>query len=466
MMNYPVSDNAFSAEQSVIGSLVLIGDMTQESAMKLLGYLKESSFSYRAHQVIFKTIRDMAHRGEYVDMISLESSLNRSGYLEDCGGFAYLADICKNTPSAANAMAYADMVRENAIERVIASKYQNALALLSEKDGRKASDKLGDMISELESISARSSRGKESGLVHISEVSEQWVNELDQRFSNPELAAGYTTGIESLDKILYPKFIRRGSLVVIGARPKMGKTNLLNNFVSQFAFKHKKSCAVFSLEMPNGQVFERMVSSRAQIKSEVFYCGSSDDADFAKMSIAVGELNQTNIYLDDTPGIDLKHIQREARKLAKKSSLGLIAVDYLTLMRAEKADRNDLAYGEITKGLKNLAKELDCVVLLLTQLNRNLESRGDKRPMPSDSRDTGQIEQDCDLWLGVYRESVYRDNVAPEARGITEVIARLNRHGGTGTAYLNLVNGYFTQAEPHLVHLAYASGTKNKGSDY
>ena len=224
----------------------------------------------------------------------------------------------------------------------------------------------------------------------------------------------------------------------------MGKTAFLEKITSHVGLELNKPVAIFSLEMPNFQLYERFLSSNARVDSSIFHTAKLDDNELQKTHTAIGNFNQSKIYMDDTPAITIQHLKKECRKLAKSEPLGMIAVDYLTLMKAGKADRNDLAYGDITKELKNLAKELDCVVLLLTQLNRNLEQRADKRPIPADSRDTGQIEQDCDYWMGLYRESVYNDELSDVEKGYTEAVLRLNRHGGVGTGYMNMIDGYLT----------------------
>ncbi|WP_283130802.1 replicative DNA helicase [Enterovibrio norvegicus] len=439
------------AEQSVIGSMMLIGDMTQASAEKILGYLREGAFQHRVHVLIWRAIRQMANAGDFVDLITLNATLTRSGDIEAVGGISYLAELAKNTPSAANVMAYADIVRQGAVRRSVSSRLQNALAMLNETDGVSVYEKVGLIESELSAISDRASRGRESGLVHVSEIASQWTEDLENRFENPTTSQGFTTGVAGIDRILAPKNLKPGSLVVIGARPKMGKSALMNMIAKHFALEHKLSTAIFSLEMPSDQIFERMISERARIDPGMFYQGADNDTDFAKVSMAMGEYVNSKTYIDDTPGIGITHVQRESRKLGKHEQVGLICVDYLTLMTAGKADRNDLAYGEITKALKNLAKELNCIVLLLTQLNRSLETRANKRPMPSDSRDTGQIEQDCDVWIGLYRESVYKTDV--QTPGLTEALIRLNRHGQIGTAYLNLIHGYFEEAPVAQVSL-------------
>ena len=191
-----------------------------------------------------------------------------------------------------------------------------------------------------------------------------------------------------------------------------------------------------------------MVSQESSVDSNVFWTPNSDRSQMQKACAVAGDLALSNLYIDDTPGISMSHVVSEARRIRRKHGcVGLIAIDYLTLMKAEKAERNDLAYGNITKGLKNLAKEMACPVLLLTQLNRQLEQRPDKRPQPSDSRDTGQIEQDCDLWIGLYRDVVYNDKINAELQDIAEIIVRLNREGFTGTIYTKFVNGRYLDVD-------------------
>jgi len=265
----------------------------------------------------------------------------------------------------------------------------------------------------------------------------------------PDNHRGLTTGISSLDRLLAPKGLMKGSLFVIGARPKMGKTTLYGQMALNCAIREEKPALLFSLEMPDSQILEKLEGQQSGVNPSIFYMPADGadaeyqgdyDGDFTK-AIAVGHrlIENGMLYIDDTPGLSLAHIAAQSRRIKReRGSVGMVLVDYLTLMKAEKADRNDLAYGEITKGLKNLAKELDCVVVLLTQLSRALEQRPDKRPMPSDSRDTGQIEQDCDYWLGIYLDGFYHENTPP---GITEVILRLNRHGEGGTVFALQKNG-------------------------
>jgi replicative DNA helicase len=222
----------------------------------------------------------------------------------------------------------------------------------------------------------------------------------------------------------------------------MGKTFLATKMVCHYLMNRDEGVSVFSLEMRSVDIWERMLSEKAKSNSNNFYTIPMDNTSYwDSIGNSNMELAQTKIAICDTGGITIGFIKSEVRKQQRIHKHGLIVIDYLTLMGSDKeAERNDLKYGEITKQLKLLAKELGCVILLLTQLNRGLESRNDKRPMPSDSRDTGQIEQDCDVWIGLYREKVYNKDVP---YNYTEAIVRLNRNGGDGTAYMTLENGYF-----------------------
>ena len=433
-----VPPHSFEAEQSVLGGLMIIGYGNDDKFSLVTRVLKKSSFYHGIHGIIFEAMRSLASKNSPVDLITVSEYLIADGTIDDVGGFAYIAELSKDVPSAANITAYAMIVRDKAIERFTIKKLTECIETVY-TSGASTGEKIDGINAMMAEVQEHRVTGKASGLRHIGETCREWLDMLTDQFNDPDKIKGYTTGITSLDDLLKPKFIRKKSLNVIGARPKMGKTAFLTKLVAQFALVHKKPVALFSLEMPSLEILERMVSQEARVDSGMFYMGKATDTDWNLVTKATGELKDSNLYLDDTPGITLQHIEAECRKLKReKGEIGMIGVDYLTLMEAGKADRNDLAYGAITKGLKNLSKQLDCPVFLLTQLNRALENRTDKRPVPSDSRDTGQIEQDCDLWLGLYREAVYDENADPFK---TEIVARLNRHGGTGSAFAKLVKG-------------------------
>lgn len=769
------------AEQSVLGGMML--DSGSDRCQTAMSMLKPESFYIRPHQVIFAEMRELVANQKPIDLITLIESLESKGLGEQAGGFAYMAEISKNTPSAANIVHYAMLVREKAMERYGIDKLTSATELLFSRNGMTTSQKFDAIQTLFTDIADYAKTGNRRGLREFSEVMGDWVDEVEARWSDSDATRGLSTGIGSLDNLLQPKGLVKGALMVIGARPKMGKAQPLNSrilladgswttfrdvcvgdslasvdgqpsFVSgvfpqgerdiyrvtfsdgrtvdcaddhlweihsnritggvdvvdtcrlrdmmecvryqsrihvpgisgdfglpvdlgispwllgallgdgnlagtsrismtepyiiervrsevgddievrhvsgcDYSLSHKFSrklsltrvmqrlgiygrmseikiipdiifsadkqtridvlcglletdgwvegnnalrfssaskflsdgvkrlvhslggvcrmttkrdskfsykgemrkgldahiCAIrlpddvleniksprlkqkfkakriktsapviaaveyvgreecvcimvthdrhlyatdgyilthnttlysqlaincaeveqlpalmFSLEMPDKQIVERMIGQVSRVNTDVFYGDRYDDAKVAMAFAAGGRLAQTgNLYVDDTPGITLAHIVAESRRIKReRGAVGMVLVDYLTLMTADKADRNDLAYGIITKGLKNLAKELNCIVVLLTQLNRDLEKRTNKRPMPSDSRDTGQIEQDCDYWIGIYREGAYDENADQAA---TELLLRLNRHGPTGVVYCDQRNG-------------------------
>lgn len=431
------------AEQAVLGSMML--DFESERCQNAIRKLKQDSFFNRQHQIIFAEMLELNRKNQPIDLITLSDSLEQKGTLKDCGGLAYLAELSKNTPTKININAYADIVRDKAIERYTLKKLNDCSAMLLEKSTLSTSDKLSAIQSLFTQIDDYNKTGKTLGLKSLSTIASKWTETLDKRLENADSARGLSTGIKALDEKLSPKGLVRGSLFVVGARPKMGKTTFEINMARHCAMNEKLPVLMFSLEMQDEQMLENILAQESCINSNIFYdYGLGSELEFARVMHHLQELSDTdNIYIDDTPAITLSHIRSESRRMAReKGQIGMIMVDYLTLMEKEKTgddQRNDLAYGVITKGLKALAKELNCVVVMLTQLNRNLESRADKRPLPSDSRDTGQIEQDCDYWLGIYRDAIYNENAD---KGLMEINVALNRHGtGNFTVYAGINNG-------------------------
>ena len=437
------------AEQSVIGGL-LLDDNNSERTQKVLSMLKPESFYSKQHQVMFDVMRQMYRENKPVDGLTLHDALQARGLLGQVGGFAYIGEIAKNTPSAANIVPYAHSVREAAMERYAIQRMAEATELLYARNGMTAAQKYDAIQAVLSQLADHAKTGSRRGLRSFADVMDDWVIDLEKRFDPAGEQRGMSTGIPSLDRLLSPKGLVKGSLFVIGARPKQGKTTLYGQMAINCAVRERKPALLFSLEMPGDQILEKLVGQKSGVNPNIFYMPATDgadsdyhgdyDGDFNK---AIGTANRLReidmLYIDDTPGLSLAQIVSESRRIKReRSAVGMVLVDYLTLMTAEKADRNDLAYGLITKGLKNLAKELGCVVVLLTQLNRDLEKRVNKRPLPSDSRDTGQIEQDADYWVGIYREGSYDESVPP---GETELLLRLNRHGQTGTVYCEQRNG-------------------------
>ncbi|EAW9326536.1 helicase DnaB [Salmonella enterica] len=447
--NFYAPPHSIEAEQAVIGGL-LLDDDSSERVQKVLAMLKPDSFYSRPHKILFEEITRMHREQKPVDGLTLFDELERKSLTVSVGGFAYIAEIAKNTPSAANIVTYAMQVRETAMERYAINRMTEATELLYSRNGMTTTQKYEAIQAIFTQLTDHAKTGSRRGLRSFGEVMEDWVSDLEKRFDPSGEQRGMSTGISSLDRMLSPKGLVKGSLFVIGARPKMGKTTLYSQMAINCAVRERKPSLLFSLEMPGDQILEKLVGQKSGVNPNIFYLPATDDADqvyqgdydsdFNRAIETASRLSEIDmLYIDDTPGLSLAHIVSESRMIKReKGCVGMILVDYLTLMTAEKADRNDLAYGMITKGLKNLAKELGCVVVLLTQLNRELEKRTNKRPLPSDSRDTGQIEQDCDYWVGIHREGAFDDSVPP---GETELILRLNRHGNTGTVYCIQANG-------------------------
>lgn len=445
-----IPPHSFEAEQSLLGGVLLrndkMGDLT----------VSEGDFYSRPHRLIFSAMAELYASRCPVDMVVLMERLEAKGQLDEAGGLAYLVEIAKNTPSAANVLTYDRIVRDHSHRRFAIAKLHDALEAMTSSELATVDDRFATLSGLIAEVDTKRSGGVSGLAAPASDIVLEWCDELDRRANRrPGELTGVSTGIQSLDELLYPKGISQTALVVIGARPKMGKTSVLAAMCNHAALDRKLPVVGFSLEMTRAELFEVMVSQASGVASHHF--STLKDQELVDKGYAVAaQLGQSKLYLADAPSITLHQIIRESRRLRREhGQLGLIAVDYLTLMTTEKAERNDLAYGAITKGLKQLAKEMNCPVVLLTQLNRQLEQRADRRPVPSDSRDTGQIEQDCDLWIGLYRDEVYHDD--SHYRGLMELLVRLNRGGKTGSAYCGFHEGVIKAIDQGEVHRMAAS---------
>ncbi|EGT5185827.1 AAA family ATPase [Cronobacter sakazakii] len=436
--DYKTPPSNYEAEQAVLGSVMVAPD--SDNVQKVLGFLNADMFYSRQHGRIFAALQGLNAKGKALDILTLSDALEMQGELEQVGGFAYLADISRNTPSAANVMHYANVVKDKSTERMAIEQATQMLEVLYSRSGMTTAQKLEAVQALAMKVDDKAKTGNHRGLMTFRDAFNKWTYQVGERLEGNPSSVGLTSGIEALDEMLEPKRIVRGSLFVVGARPKMGKTTVYQKMAIHCALVENLPTLAFSLEMPTEQLVERIISQHSRVKSDVFYQNGYNENQFAQ-ALAMGTqiADSNNLYIDDTPGLSLAHIVSESRRIKReRGEVGMVLVDYLTLMAAEKADTESQAYGIITKGLKILAKELNCVVVLLTQLNRGSETRANKRPQPSDSRSTGQIEQDCDYWLGIYRENEDDDTVNPAE---TELLLRLNRHGSTGTVYVEQRNG-------------------------
>ncbi len=435
-----INENSVFAEQSLIGSLLMLSSPESQLMIKAMGMIKVGSFYKLYHKQIFKSIKALFTMGENIDMVTVEAQCKKQGVADD-DLFIYLAQTMNNTPSSSNIIGYAKIVRECSIERFANQKLQDLLGMFNDRSTGDVYQRLGLLETTITDISNMGMRNDKGGLKHIGEAAGKWMDNIEVIHNDGFDKNKLTTGVESIDDILGVKGMVRGSLVGVAARPKMGKTAFMSLMINHISLDLKLPVATFSMEMNDEEMFERGLSSRTTVDPAEFYKKDIRNDVMGRMDSAFTEFANSNLYIDDGTSLSLEHIKRESRKLrSENGELGAIFIDYLTLMEAEKAERNDLAYGKITKGLTNLAKELNCVVVLLLQLNRNLESRPDKRPIPSDCKDTGQIEQDVALLIMLYKESVYDDTV--HMPGFTEAIVRLNRKGGSGTGFVDMRQGF------------------------
>lgn len=443
---------SIEAEQAVLGGLMLSNGMWGAVA----AVIGERDFAGAVHRLLFQTMSSLASAEQPLDLITISESLESAGKLAQVGGDAYLVELSNNTPSSANVVAYAHIVRQRSIERHAIQVLTDAIGVISDRTAGDVHQRIGQVESLLSALNGRTM--KTEGLRHVRDIGGEWVEQVSSQVEGG--VRGFTLGVDALDCLLYPKRVPAGSLVVVGARPKMGKTATMGHILKHFAVNRKEAVACFSLEMPDQQIYERLIVGASGVNPEIFYRAANDVDDWSRVNAAVKSFNDSLLYVDDTSGVRLSHIQREVRRLNKQQPVSLVAVDYLTLMEAENAERNDLAYGRVTKGLKNLAKEINGVVLMLTQLNRDLERRPDKRPHPSDSRDTGQIEQDCDVWIGLYREGGYTDHPDDDR---TELIVRMNRHGRTGTVFVKQENGVIVETDDQAARDSTKQAGKPRG---
>ncbi len=414
-------------EENVIGGIFKAGS-DSKSVASVFSFLSSDDFYKKEHRQIFDVTKQMYLSGDNYDFVLVADKL---------GGDAltYIGSMVQRTPSAANLIGYARIVKEKAAERHTLAALQDSIAILTSEGETKS--KIEEIASMMAVIEQDNSVGA-GGVVHIKDIATKWLDIYEDRINNPD-AAGIKTGITGLDDLFGNRGVGKTDLNVIGARPKMGKTQLAIKMADHIAMSTAKPVMIFSMEMSNEQVFERMLSSSSRVSSDNFY-QPMGNAEMDDITVAIAKMAQSDIYIDDHTNMSLAYIRGECRKMkAKKGCIGAVFIDYLTLMKSEKADRNDLAVGAITKGLKNMAKDLKVPVFLLAQLNRGLESRTDKRPIMSDLRETGQIEQDADRIIMIYRESVYETD--SPLGGLTELIVRANRHGATGTAYVDMKNG-------------------------
>ena len=441
--------HSLEAEQSVLGGLLLDNETWDRVAEKTVA----ADFYSRSHRLIFETVGALIELGEPVDLITLSEALENDQKLEDAGGFVYLAEMMNNTPSAANITAYADIVRERAVTREMISVANEITEAGYDPQGRSSADLLDFAETKVFAI-AEKRANKSEGPESINIILEKTVDRIEKLCSAPTGGVtGVPSGFADLDKMTAG--LQKSDLIIVAARPSMGKTTFAMNLAEHAAMTQDKPALIFSLEMPSDQIMMRMLASLGRIDQTKIRTGQLDDEDWARLSSTMGLLIESGkMYIDDAAGLTPTELRSRARRIHKEhGGISMIMIDYLQLMRAPQfSDNRTLEIAEISRSLKALAKELQVPVVALSQLNRGLEQRSDKRPINSDLRESGSIEQDADLIMFIYRDEVYHDD--SEFKGMAEIIIGKQRNGPIGRVPLTF-QGKFSRfdnyAGPHVL---------------
>lgn len=429
-----VPPHSLEAEQSVLGGLMLANDAWD----RVVDMVSESDFYRPEHRLIFRHMARLADAAEPVDVVTLADALNHAGELEKAGGFAYLAELASNTPSAANIRAYAQAVRERANLRALIGAATDIADSAFHPEGRDSAELLDEAERRILQISEDRPAG--SGPEALNPLLKRAVDRIDELFNSDSNITGLSTGFTDLDDMT--SGLQGGDLVIVAARPSMGKTTFAMNLVENAVVSQDKAVVVFSMEMPAEQLIMRMLSSLGRINQTKVRTGKLDEEDWPKLSAAVSKLKDRPLFIDDTPGLTPTDMRSRVRRIVREHGpCALIMVDYLQLMRvAGSSEGRTAEISEISRSLKAIAKEFGCPMVALSQLNRSLEQRPNKRPINSDLRESGAIEQDADIITFIYRDEVYNEE-SPD-KGIAEIIIGKQRNGPIGTARLAFIGKY------------------------
>jgi replicative DNA helicase len=441
-----VPPHSVEAEQAVLGGLMLDNAAWDRIADKVTA----EDFYRRDHRLIFESIAELADRGQPFDAVTLSEFADRRGNLEGIGGLAYLGQLANETPSAANLPAYARIVRERALLRELIRVGGEIAGSAFGSDGRDVSELVDEAESKVFEIAESGSR-RGSGFVALKKILPQTIDRLDELQSTEGHITGLATGYDQLDQMTAG--LQKGDLVIVAGRPSMGKTSLAMNIAEHAAISARVPVAIFSMEMSAEQLSFRMISSLGRVNQSHLRTGNFSDEDWHRIDSAVRVMSEALIFIDDTPALNPTEVRARARRLAREHGLGLIVLDYLQLMQVSGTSENRATeISEISRNLKALAKELGVPIIALSQLNRSVEQRTDKRPVMSDLRESGAIEQDADLIAFIYRDEVY--NKETLRKGIADIIIAKQRNGPVGDVQLTFL-GEYTKFE-NLVAEAYA----------
>jgi replicative DNA helicase len=425
--------HSVEAEQSVLGAL-LIDTTSWDQAADIVSV---EDFYRPDHRLIFEALAELSLGGRPGDVVTVAEQLERRGRLEEAGGLAYLGTLARDTPTAANVRAYAQIVRERALLRRLLEAGRAITASVFSDQGlsaRELVDSAEAKVFEIAELGARSG----SGIVRVSALLPPLIDKIDEWHTNPDKLRGLATGFADFDRLTGG--LRGGDLVIIAGRPSMGKTTLAVNMAEYAAVspESKASVAIFSMEMPSEQLVTRMLSSIGHVPLNSIRSGRVSDDDWVRITAATHQLSEARIFIDESPALTPTELRARARRLKREHGLDLIVVDYLQLTGTQENRATEIA--EISRGLKALAKELAVPVLALSQLNRSVEQRTEKKPVMSDLRESGALEQDADMILLIYRDEVYDKNTTK--KGMAEIDLAKHRNGETGTFLLTFQGQY------------------------
>jgi replicative DNA helicase len=442
--------HSVEAEQSVLGGLLI-----EAHAWDNVGDVVRAEDFYRPdHRTIFESLATLAAEGRPLDVITVSEALERVGKLESVGGLAYLGTLARDTPTAANVRAYADIVRERSLLRQLLQTGTNIAASVFNNEGETAKDLVDRAEQQIFGIAEQGTR-RASPMVAARDLLPGLIDRIDEWNRNPDSLRGLPTGFIDFDR--KTGGLRGGDLIIVAGRPSMGKTTLAVNMAENAALDPKVSASVlvFSMEMPAEQLLMRMMSSLGRVPLNSIRNGRMSDDDWVRLTGATQQLGGAKVFIDETPALTPTELRARARRIKREHGLHLVVVDYLQLMQVPGTQENRATeIAEISRGLKALAKELNVPVIALSQLNRGVEQRVEKRPVMSDLRESGSLEQDADMILLIYREEVYDKNTAK--KGMAEVDLAKHRNGETGTMLLTF-RGEITKFENYQ-DPAYAEG--------
>lgn len=446
--------HSLEAEQALIGGILL----DNQAWERVADLANEVDFYRDDHRRIYRHISRLIDLGKPADVVTVFESLEKSGEAEQAGGLAYLAEIADNTPSAANIRRYAEIVRERAILRKLVAVGDEIAASALSPSGKDAKTLLDEAESRVFEIAEAGARHA-SGFVSIQPILKQVVDRVQDLYDrdNPSEVTGVPTGFIDLDD--KTSGLQPSDMIIVAGRPAMGKTTFALNLAEHIAVDQRLPVAIFSMEMPGTQLATRFISSVGRIDMQKIRSGRLTDDDWQRLTVAMGKLYDAPLFIDETPGLNPIDLRARARRLSRQcGKLGLIVIDYLQLMSGTRdSDNRASELSEISRSVKSLAKELHVPIVALSQLNRSLEQRPNKRPVMSDLRESGAIEQDADIIMFIYRDEVYNPD-SPD-KGTAELIIGKHRNGPTGTVRMTFI-GENTRFEN------YAGGGGNFGGDY